>query len=119
MVAEPLLHYHLCWDSGPASATRGTGGACITRCKAGGTRPPPNTRTVMWGLEPRPEHQFMVAEPLLLPPSVEPFWLGRQAYMCRGILASETTSMHMHLFRHALPSPVGTSAAAARAQHLT
>ena len=27
--------------------------------------------------------------------------------------------MHMHLFRHALPSPVGTSAAAARGQHVT
>ena len=69
MVAEPLLHNHLSLDSGPASATRGAGGACITRCNVGGTRPPPNTRKVMWGLEPRPEHQFMVAEPLLLPPS--------------------------------------------------
>ena len=56
---------------------------------------------------------------LLLLPSAEPFWLGRQSYMCRGILALETTFLHMHHFLPRAAKPLGTSAAAARGQHVT
>ena len=44
---------------------------------------------------------------LLLLPSTEPFWLGWQSYMCRGILAWKPRLYTCTSSCHVLPSPLG------------